>query len=245
MVKSFSKLLSSLTTTSDLLHILSESLTSDCIINTIDSNSEFRVVKSAEGKLSTVENMNNINDWGKNNALFPFHLDGAYYPTVPRYAILYCIRPSLEGGNTFFTKAESVIDKLESKYDSNFLKSLYIIYVSPEKKKYKKPLIEEVENGKQLNWYSSLYIEPDPQSLSSNNRRILTQLLGEFINDVEHYLKENVIYSHKWKKNDLVLFNNQLLLHGRDKITDINNNRLLYRIWFDTKDFLEIRNPIE
>ena len=194
MIKGFSQLLGSLTKTSDLLHIISEPLTSDCIINEIDSTTEFKVIKSAEGKLSTVENMNNISDWGKNNASFPFHLDGAYYPKVPKYVILYCVRPSLDGGNTFFSKAASVIERLESKYDSNFLKSLYIIYVSSEKKKYKKPLIEEVENGKQLNWYSSLYIEPDPDSLSGNNRRIFTQRLGEFIKDVEQYLKENVVY---------------------------------------------------
>ena len=214
------------------------------IVEVIESIPEFCIVNSREGKSSRVENKNDTKDWGKNNDFFPFHLDGGYYSKIPKYAILYCAGPSEKGGETFFTESSYVINKLVQKYDNNFLDSLNIVYMSPDKKKYKKPLIEKVELGSQLNWYSSLYIEPDINKLPDDRRRLFTKFINELIMDIENLLREGICLKHSWSEGDLVLFNNQLLLHGREKILDNNSNRLLYRIWFDEGNFDETKKPI-
>lgn len=217
--------------------------TADDMVNEIDSSANYRVIKSAEGKLSTVEDNNNIKDWGKNNSPFPFHLDGGYYIKVPQYVILYCVRPSPSGGNTFFSKSEDVIKLLENKYDHNLLTSINIVWISSDRKRYKRSLIENVEGGRQLNWFSSLYLEADATSISDSNRRFLTRHLTELLQDIEIYLKQCITLNHKWQEGDLLLFNNQLHLHGRDTIPS-KSDRLLYRVWLDRKTFLETKNPI-
>jgi alpha-ketoglutarate-dependent taurine dioxygenase len=56
--------------------------------------------------------------------------------------------------------------------------------------------------------------------------------------------KGNIVYEHQWKPGDLVVFDNQRLLHGRNKIIEGYANRLLYRMFFDQSEFDARRVPI-
>jgi len=43
-------------------------------------------------------------------------------------------------------------------------------------------------------------------------------------------IQEKVVYSHEWRKGDLIIFDNDRFLHGR--MSDgIDKIRHLYRIW--------------
>src|SRR5436190_1299859 len=106
------------------------------IVNAIEQDPSLKVIPSADGKIGTVENKENIKDWGKNNSAFPLHLDGPYYTKIPRWVILYCVNPGGIGGETFLASAEKVIEKLGEKFDSNLLENTYIIYLSSDRKKY-------------------------------------------------------------------------------------------------------------
>lgn len=206
------------------------------IVEVICSTPGLKVIPSKEGNFSTVFNENDLNDWGKNNDFFPFHLDGGYYAEVPKFVILYCAVPSESGGETFFCEGETVVNKLLGRYDEEFLYSLNVTYISPNKKQYVKPLIRKTHTEQQLNWYSSLYIQPDCIKLPDRYRRRLTTNIAQLILDIERTMYDSIFLEHKWEKHDLLLFNNQLLLHGRNKIPE-GSRRTLYRIWCDHPDF--------
>lgn len=245
MEKTFTDILKEIQNGSfNLIESINLLATDEELVHQIEGVEGYCVVKNTEGKVSLVEDKGDNKYWGKNNTPMPFHLDGAYYPKVPRYALLYCVRSSDQGGNTVFTEAAKVIDRLYEKYDSNLLESINIIYMGTDRKKYRRPLIEFLPTGEKfLNWYSSLYIEPDLLNLSDENRRLFTRNTSELVSDIEKWLEENVMHDHEWKVGDLIVFDNCLTLHSRREMA-IGGNRLLYRIWFDKEGFLAEKNPI-
>jgi gamma-butyrobetaine dioxygenase/trimethyllysine dioxygenase len=217
-------------------YMFNESLSAEDIVQIIES-SNFRVIPSKDGAVGTVENRNIEENWDKNGNAFDFHLDGPYYDKPPRYVILYCVRPSERGGETFISDSRAVIDRLYTKYDRNLLDSMNIVYVSSDKKKYRKPLIE----GVQLNWFTSMYFEPNLDTISDRNRQNFRRHVSELSADIEKWLTEEIILTHTWKTGDLLLFDNLATLHGRNQVF---GDRMLYRIWFDRPDFSMNKTPI-
>ncbi len=246
MKEAFSEILKEIEEGSfSLIKAVNVQASSEDLVRQIEDATSYGVVNNTEGKVSLVEDKGDVKYWGKNNTPMPFHLDGAYYPKIPRYALLYCVRSSDQGGNTVFAEAAKVIDKLYRKYDANLLESITVIYMGTDRKKYRRPLLEETESGnKFLNWYSSIYIEPDMRKISDENRRLFTRNTSELILDIEKYLEESIVHDQEWKEGDLVVFDNRLLLHSRREMA-VGGNRLLYRIWFDTEGFVDVKNPIQ
>ncbi len=224
-----------------LLHV--PELSGQDIVEAIEGVGDLKVIPNSDGNIGTVENKRDSSDFGKNVDVFPFHADGAYYTRIPRYVILYCVQTS-GGGETFFTETNSVIRALRDTFDNNLIDSLNIVYMGGDKKKYRHPLIERIDDREVLHWYSSLYLEPDINKLSANNRRYFTQLSAQVSTFLDNELKKRVVYEHTWAAGDLFVFDNQQVLHGRKEIDDLDSQRLLYRIWFDRANVSCEKEPI-
>ena len=46
----------------------------------------------------------------------------------------------------------------------------------------------------------------------------------------EYYTQDKYIYSHKYQNNDLVLWDNNALMHSADNMTPLNGPRIMHRI---------------
>lgn len=232
MSNSFRKLLRKiLCDRNNLLEHINLQITGQKIISIIEKSAEFKVIHSRDGKLGTVENKCQMNNWDKNNNAFDFHFDGPYYKILPRYVILYCVKPASLGGDTYFTNSQNIIKDLKSKYDLKLLTSINTIYMSSDRYKYSRPLIETINNQEHLNWFTSLYLEPNISLLTDYQRQHFQKISYELITDIQKLLHKHIIKVHKWKHGDLLLCDNLNTLHGRTEI--ITGGRLLYRIWFD------------
>lgn len=155
------------------------------------------------------------------NLEFPLHTDCADFKIIPNCIGLLCVIPAKanQGVNKFV-----FLDKILSQLSDEEIQQLL-------SKKWK------FRNEKR----SILYIE--------NNRiricydRITMESFTE-LNDEEKELlnKLDVIFNKhslqiKLKSGDLVLFRNDLMLHGRTAI-DLNSDRLIKRIRFSLKDMI-------
>lgn len=193
-------------------------------------------VPSHEGQVDEINDEGYSSDFGKHSAAFSFHVDGGYYPTIPHYFVLYCVSPSLSGGNTVFSDSRKVVDRLYAKYDPDFLESIKIMYMSRGNKVYERSLIDiDNSNKKRLNWYSSAYFMPDFSKLSIKSRKNYTNLLGELIQDIKQYLEEEIVLDHQWQTGQGIIADNRWLLHSRTAFQ--GGSRLLYRMMFDEKGF--------
>lgn len=233
----FADALSGLGASSDLHTLFSDSsITRENFQSKLPAG--YCAVPSHEGEVDEIRDVGFTSDFGKHNAPFSFHVDGGYYPTPPRYFTLYCVRPSVTGGHTLLADSRRVIARLYEKYDPNFLESMRILYMGRGNKVYERPLIEVAQddsNLKRLNWYSSSYFLPDLKTLSIRNRKIYTDLLKTFLNDMEQYFEEAVVFNDRLVAGQGIIVNNQQLFHSRTAFE--GGSRLLYRMMIDNAGF--------
>lgn len=152
------------------------------------------------------------------NLAFPLHTDCADFDSVPDIIGLLCVEPAEkdEGINNFM-----------------LLKTLLKHLPEAEKqkllgKKWKfgnqERSILAVENGN----YTICYDRITMESFARLDAAEIDEL-----NKLDTLFK-NLSFKIKPEKGDLILFRNDLMLHGRDKI-DIQSKRLIKRIRFDMK----------
>lgn len=152
-----------------------------------------------------------------NSALaFPLHTDCADFDTIPNCVGLLCVEPAIgDQGASNFTFLNKIIPQLSE----NKIRDLLI-----KKWKFRNQFrsILSVDNGSYKICYDRITIE----SFSEINEKEI-----EVLNNLDTIFETNS-FKIKLKKGDLILFRNDLLLHGRDKI-DVNSKRLMKRIRFN------------
>lgn len=193
----------------------------------------FQTAPSWDGEITDVVSGSDETDHGKNVNRFPFHTDGVYYKLPPHYVILYCRQTGGTGGETFFTLTKGVIEALRKEFNSNLLDSMQVVYMERDGKWYSHPLIEAIGGTEIMRWSSALYLRPD-RTISEPNRKRFAQILPEIIAFINRTMEEQICYEHTWHVGDVVIWRNDKSVHGRTEIHDLNHERHLYRVLFNS-----------
>ena len=170
-----------------------------------------------------------------------WHSDSSYRKVPAKYSLLSSRSVSKEGGNTEFADMRAAYDNLNRKLKSK-IKDIVcehsLIYSrqrlgfdmnkelnSEEIKNFtpvKQPLVRKVPMTKRKLIY-----------LSSHIGKIRGWVRADsmcFINDlIEHATKSKFVYVHKWKKNDLVIWDNRQTMHRVRHFDDTREYRDMRR----------------
>lgn len=147
---------------------------------------------------------------------FPLHTDCADFDVIPNCVGFLCVEPAIkEQGANNFVFLRKIINQLSENVIHNLLH-----------KKWKfRNQYRSILSGNNGN-YHICYDRITMESFSEINEKEIEEL-----NNLDKIFEANS-FKIKLKKQDLVLFRNDLLLHGRDEI-DIDSKRLIKRIRFN------------
>ncbi|MGD1320605.1 TauD/TfdA family dioxygenase [Chryseobacterium sp. 2R14A] len=152
------------------------------------------------------------------NLAFPLHTDCADFNSIPNTIGLLCVEAAHEdeGTNNFMLLTDLL------KHLSEIEKQKLLNKKWKFRNQERSILSSENDNHK------ICYDRITMQSFSK-----LTPIEIEELNNLDKLFR-SLSFKIKLKKGDLILFRNDVMLHGRDKI-DINSQRLIKRIRFDIK----------
>lgn len=150
------------------------------------------------------------------NLDFPLHTDCADFKSVPNCIGLLCVRPAnLNQGTSKFVFLNKALKKLSKDEIQELLTKKWNF-------RNQSKSILSFKSNKHIIYYDRITIE----SFSEIDNLEIMQL-----NKLDNLFEQNS-FKIKLEKGDLVLFRNDLVLHGRTEI-DKNSNRLMKRIRFD------------
>lgn len=166
-----------------------------------------------------IDNRNNFfTSIANSNLAFPLHTDCADFDSIPNTIGLLCVEPAdEEQGSNNFMLLNNLLKHLPENEKQKLLNKKW-------KFRNQERSIVSIENEN----YKICYDRITMQSFSKLDAAEIEEL-----NNLDKLFKSHS-FKIKLEKGDLILFRNDLILHGRDKI-DIESKRLLKRIRFDIK----------
>jgi alpha-ketoglutarate-dependent taurine dioxygenase len=199
------------------------------------ASSSLYVVSTNDGPYSIVKETGNYDDFSQRTDRFDWHTDGLYYEKVPEYVILYCDNPGNGSTPTVFTDTRAVVSNLMETQAFNILNQLETVYIDKAGELFSRALLEKhpITQNLIINLGSRVYLRPivDVTQIS------LTPSLRDMLTASQTLLKEidsHIVLRHNWKMNDLIIFDNNTFLHGREAQT-ADPARTLLRIWLSRK----------
>ncbi len=168
--------------------------------------------------VTIVRHNNFFTSIANSNLAFPLHTDCADFDTIPNTIALLCVEPDEKGqGTNTFMLLSSLLNHLTEDEKQKML---------GKKWKFGNQLrsILSFEDGN----YALCY---DRITMESFSRLEATEI--DELNKLDQLFK-SLSFEIKLEKGDLILFRNDLMLHGRDKI-HTDSKRWIKRIRFDTK----------
>ncbi|MEP0264313.1 TauD/TfdA family dioxygenase [Dokdonia sp.] len=175
-----------------------------------DSGSIFKVqVHHKEAHFSSYAN---------SNLFFPVHTDCSNYKEIPEYVALLCVTPSIEGGESLFVKLSELIQELPKPLLAILTQKHWAfgnVY---------RPVISLIQ-GK----YSICYNRITMESYTD-----LTQDELHILNEFDDLCRK-LTFTLSLKANDLIIFRNDLLLHGRTDFP-LHAHRVLKRVRLYSKN---------
>lgn len=156
------------------------------------------------------------------------HWDGAFVKEKPKLQIFQCLE-SVEienGGETIFVDTEKVIDKA-TESDKEKWKKIVVNYMTEKKAHYGGEIREPLISKHPITSKARIrFIEPFNEDNMDVNPLFLQvdNCNGEsdegFLREFTSRLyDDDVMYGHAWKKGDLLISDNEALLHGRHKFS--------------------------
>ncbi len=152
--------------------------------------------------------------YANSNLFFPLHTDGSDFETPPKYVAMLCVRPSEEGGESLFISLSELI--------ANLPNALLTILMTKQWRfnTIDRTMITQTPIGHTI-CYNRLIMESYAE-LAQQELAILDEL---------DRMCDQLTFRFKLKENDLIVFRNDLFLHGRTDFP-LNSNRLLKRVRF-------------
>ena len=164
----------------------------------------------------------NIGYYAYNQKYTPLHTESVLLKKIPEIIGMLVIQPSGIGGTTTFINNSLILKKLFKKFSKrHVLKVLLKNNFSIKKlnKNYKVSFLKKTNNKFKLKFrYSKLIKSNHSDGIKIHNA------IYDIISDFKH------INTLKLKKNDLLLFDNLSIMHGRTSFNDIN--RKILRFYF-------------
>lgn len=171
------------------------------------------------------------------NSRVTFHWDGAFIDSPPNFDLFQCIKSpkDLSGGETLFANTNLLWNDL-TREEREKWKQIEITYTTSSiSAHYGGTIIEPLVSKHPLTGESRLRfgepLDDDVQHLTSLNMKVHGIDEPElFINKLTRMLyQECYCYSHEWEDRDIVIFDNNTLLHARNKFSQ-NSPRHIQRV---------------
>lgn len=225
------------------LRVFNVDLDPSNLVSLINEGNSLAVVKSSDGAISNVKEILGSNplDNSQSSRYFLLHTDGQYLPKVPEMVILYCVHPGISEMPTVFIDTQAILRILQKSDKLQEAQEYVFVFKNKKGLEFRRNLIEQHPTTQELLMNIAIaspqcHLEPLPTSNKhQNDADEFYQLLGEIV-------QQHLLYiTHDWKKNDLVVFDNLRLVHGRGlpKHTPTqvaaDQQRHLYRIWLSHK----------
>lgn len=160
----------------------------------------------------------------------PLHWDGAFYKE-PSYLLFYCTETSGTGGETLFLNTELLWDSLTADEKEECSK-IVLKYSTEKKAHYGGEITVPLVQTHPLTGKTILRIA---QKVETTLNPVTLTILGasdaaDFYQRMEEKLSDpKFLYTHEWKKGDVVICDNFTYLHGR-KALEGNLTRSFKRI---------------
>jgi alpha-ketoglutarate-dependent taurine dioxygenase len=167
----------------------------------------------------------------------PFHWDGAFAHATPRFFLFQCVRASKVGGGgeTVFSDTTEVVRRAGEDLARRWA-STEISYRTEKLRHYGGETVAPLLGRHSVTGETIVrYNEPlDPGSYLNPVWATVNGMSEEdakpFLADLSERLHDpEVCYAHEWRDGDIVVVDNQALLHGRNAFRD-DSSRHLQRI---------------
>lgn len=167
----------------------------------------------------------------------PFHWDGAFAAATPRFFLFQCVRAPKAGGGgeTVFSDSTEVIRRAEDDLVRRWA-STEISYRTEKLRHYGGEITAPLLSKHDVTGETTMrYNEPlDPERYLNPVAVTVPGLSEEdtdsFLADLRDRLHDpDVCYAHEWRDGDIVVVDNQALLHGRNAFRG-DSSRHLQRI---------------
>jgi len=163
----------------------------------------------------------------------PPHTDGTFDVDPPSLFFLQCVRPDENGGgiSTFWSIAE-LLDKMPA-YFHNILRQTPVKFERQDDNgtaaQFIGPMLCPRPNGKTalLRYRNDDQVQPQPIEGD-------TAKFHEALAWVKTYLAQTPPVEYQAASGDLIVVNNDLVLHGRTALSP-NSNRLVRRVWLSNQ----------
>ena len=169
------------------------------------------------GSIFHVEVDNNdayFTSYANSNLFFPVHTDGSGFEIPPKYVAMFCVRPSEEGGESLFVSLADLITNLPDALLDTLTTKQWRFNTND------RPIITQTPTGPTI-CYNRLVMESYAE-LTQQELDILDQL---------DRICDKLTFRVKLKANDLIVFRNDVFLHGRTDFP-LDSHRLLKRVRF-------------
>lgn len=229
---------------SGLLMIDRVDLDPELFVDLINKKSRFQIVPSSDGLISTViESDTTGADLSRQTGFFDLHTDGLYYPRVPRYTLLYCVKPGNADIPTVFADTREIIRGMKKDGQMENMRRSKLIYIAKDGTTvYPRPFLDRHPSTREyvLNTGARAFISSLGQysaELDAWESLPLDQQ-SNLLNSFERNSAQAIFYQHRWSAGDCVLFDNSRYIHGRGLSQQPfarDAERELKRIWLEKK----------
>lgn len=169
-----------------------------------------------------------------------FHTDHSNYAAPPKATVLYGVTIPDSGGDTEFVSVQAAYDDL-SQADKQRIRGLRAIHSYRGTKDIHKATVlppEQLAKAAQAahpiarlnpdNGRTGLYLSPNRVTgIEGMDEDQAFALLDRLL---AHATQPKYLYRHKWRKGDLVLWDNRSVLHQATSDYDMDQYRYLYRV---------------
>jgi len=188
--------------------------------------------------------MSNANAEGKPNGKHPdpsakrWHTDRSYMPRPALASLLYGVEVPSIGGDTLFANATLAYDALpeDVKQRIDKLNAIHsvehsrrtggVALATDDEKKKAPPIKHPLARRHPATGYKAIYagchawqVEGLPET---EGRELLDYL-------IKHAVQDRFVYAHKWRKHDLVIWDNRCTFHAATDYDTAKELRVMYR----------------
>ena len=219
----------------------SPSLTLNCVDDLEASDSELvealgqagrKVIYGVQGPVSVVEETFSATDYSATTVAFDVHNDGLYLKSLPRFVLLYCNDAGRGDTPTVFCDSSVAASRVLNLPMRDTFCRLSTVYIGRDGEEHETKLIQTHPSTKRpvLVLGSRAYLRSS-RGLSVDLIPTLREL-SSALNEIYHAIECSIVDQKRWRKGDVVIFDNYQYLHAR-RADRPDEKRRLKRIWFD------------
>ena len=194
--------------------------------------------------IAEINVMSNADANGKPNGRHPdptakrWHTDRSYMPKPALASLLYGTEVPKEGGDTLFANAtmaydhlpqeiRTKIDTLNAVHSVEYSRRTGGVAVATEEELRKAPNIKHpLARIHPITGKKAIYAGCHAWKIDGWSEEESRPLLDSLIN---HATQERFVYRHKWRKNDLVMWDNRCTFHAATDFDTAKELRVMYR----------------